>query len=515
MSLRASNSNSYPYARAIPAAIPSIAAVRHASSWSSWLGLGSKNETAPLSESHPEAQSSSAAAAQASQTPQTPQTPPAESVKEAVTEASSTDTPSPAPEPAQFSNLDTITLDNLDLSKPDLSHIQEGIGYLKALGIEYGYGPTSIIEWTLEHLHIYGGLPWWGAIAATAVLARVLMFPLFLRMSDYQAREKALSSITKGVREKMDKARLEGNQDLMLQYFQQSLAIRRRAGLKFRDGFYGVIAQSVVGYCGFKLLRACSTLPVPGFTEGGFLWVRDLTMTDGYLILPLVMAGTMHLVVRLGGDAGAASQLPGGMRNIMLWVLPAFIAVFMSFQPAALCVWFSSTGLLGITQGQLLKRPAVRDFFGLAPLYEPTKEESGGGIMDSVLKQYGFAPKEEQTKAETPAAKGNAKYMHPTYQSPNLNRNSKPNTIDTTLVSPNPAGTSATTSEMIQPGQSADKKGVFEKVSDQWNNLKQRARDQQARSAKTPQQLKKDEREAFKRMAEKYEQQHRQRKDDR
>lgn len=486
--------------------------MRHASSWSSWLGLGSKNETAPLSESHPESQASSAAAAQ---TPQAPQTPPAESVKEAVAEASSTNTPSPAPEPAQFSNLDTITLDNLDLSKPDLSNIQEGIGYLKALGIEYGYGPTSMIEWTLEHIHIYGGLPWWGAIAATAVLARTLMFPLVLKMSDYQAREKALTSITKGVREKMDKARLEGNNDLMIQYMRQNMAIRKRAGLKFRDGFYSVMAQSVVGYCGFKLLRACSTLPVPGFTEGGFLWVQDLTMTDGYLILPLLMAGTLHLVVRLGGEGGAAGTLPAGMKKIMLWVLPAFTAIFMSFQPAALCIWFSTTGALGIASGQLLKRPAVRDFFGLAPMYEPTKEESGGGMMDSIMKQYGLGPKEEQPKAETPAAKGNAKYMHPTYQSPNLNRKAKPNTIDTTLVSPNPAGTSATTSEMIQPGQSADKKGVFEKVSDQWNNFKDGVKAQQAKSAKTPLQLKKEEREAFKRMAEKYEQQHRQRKDNR
>lgn len=37
----------------------------------------------------------------------------------------------------------------------DASPIPEQIGYLKDLGLDYGWGPTSFVQWLIENIHVY------------------------------------------------------------------------------------------------------------------------------------------------------------------------------------------------------------------------------------------------------------------------------------------------------------------------------------------------------------------------
>lgn len=361
-----------------------------------------------------------------------------------------------------------------------------------------------MIEWVLEHMHIWGGLPWWGAIAATAVAIRVVTFPLYLKSSDIMARQNALTSVTKPITDRMTKAQKEGNTAEVMQAYRQLGQIRKRAGISITQQFLPIILQGVIGYCGFKIMRAASELPVPGFKDGGFLWLQDLTITDGYLLMPIIMAGTVHMIVRLGGETGAQTQLPEGMKKVMLYGMPAIICLVTAWQPGAVCVWFAASGALGIVQGRVLQNAAVRDLFGLAPIYVPKPGEGGGGFLSAMLEDRvkGLQPTRYEPAPSAGANGGrNAAYMAPNYQSPNIHRQGK--TIDTTLVAPNPAGTSAPSEEMIQPGMPATpKKGMFDGLKDQLQGKISEAR--QVR-AKTPEQRKKEEREAFKRRAKQYE----------
>ncbi|EME43379.1 hypothetical protein DOTSEDRAFT_108955, partial [Dothistroma septosporum NZE10] len=293
----------------------------------------------------------------------------------ATRHASTTQTPSepataPLPQTSSFPELDTITLDDIAKTADgiDISSIPEGVGYLRQIGLDYGYGPTSMIEWVLEHMHIWGGLPWWGAIAATAVAIRVVTFPLYLKSSDIMARQNALTPITKPITDRMTKAQQEGNTSEVMQAWSQLSTVRKRAGISIPQQFLPIILQGIIGYCGFKIMRAASELPVPGFQTGGFLWLQDLTLTDGYLLMPIIMAGTVHMIVRTGGETGAQTQLPEGMKKVMLWGMPGMICLITAWQPGAVCVWFAASGALGIIQGKALQQPAVRNFFRLAPM---------------------------------------------------------------------------------------------------------------------------------------------------
>ncbi|KAK4501350.1 hypothetical protein PRZ48_007158 [Zasmidium cellare] len=440
---------SQPWTRSIPVAIPSIAAFRYAST----------------------AQSQPAAAS-------TP--PPA--------------TPSPS-ETNSFPNLDTITLDDINITKPDA--VPETIGYLQSLGLDYWYGPTSCIEFILEHFHVWGGLPWWGAIAATAMTIRIAMFPLYLRSSDAMARQTAIASVTRPIQDRMDTARKAGDtQGLMLAY-QQMSQIRRKAGVKMTAQLMPMVAQGVLGYCGFKLMRACATLPVPGFVDGGFLWLQDLTLVDGYLILPALMAVTMHMVARMGGETGAQASgaMTPGMQKMFLYAMPIMIFGFTCFQPGAVAVWFAASGVIGITQGQLLQRKFVRDFFGLAPIYKPKPGEGSGTMWDTFMRD----------KPEAILPSKNALYMKPTYQSPNLNvhRSETSNVIDTTLSTPKTERSSETAaSDMIQPNKPVQpKQGIFDSISKTATDTFKKAKQMTEKRELTAEQ----KRDAFKRKAAAYE----------
>jgi YidC/Oxa1 family membrane protein insertase len=261
----------------------------------------------------------------------------------------------------------------------------EGIGYLKAIGLDYGYGPTATIEWVLEHIHVMGGLPWWGAIAATAILVRVVTFPLYLKSADQAARATALVSVTKPIQDQMKAAQEAGDQTAIMQAWTQLRAVRKRAGLSFVTQMFPMVVQGVLGFCSFKLMRAMSALPVPGMQDGGFGWVTDLTVSDGYLLLPALMAGSMHVMFRYGGETGNTEMMAPGMRSFMLWGMPGLVFLMTGWQTAAVCIWFVASGGWAMGQAMLMQKPAVRKFFGVMPLYK-SKKDPGAGLMDIVMK---------------------------------------------------------------------------------------------------------------------------------
>lgn len=340
--------------------------------------------------------------------------------------------PTPTPETFSTANIDTITLDNIDLNPaPIITAIPDHVGYLHEIGINFGWGITSSLQYVMESLHVYSGLPWWGSIATTALLFRLMLLPLFLRASDTAAREAALVSVFKPVRTKMMEAQKEGNSEKQMMLWQQNGAIRKRAGLRYRDQFAPMIVQGVLGFCAFRLIRSMCALPVPGFQDGGFSWLSDLTVSDPYLILPAVMAVGMHMLVRLGGESGSmgTEAMAAQMKTIMLYILPAGVFIIMGWQPGALCVWFAVTGSLGVSQALLLKQPAVRSFFRLTPNYKPTKEEAEGmGSMSQLMEM--IKPKTEQTGSKSNFVKPapstsktkNTVFMRPEWQAPSSQR---------------------------------------------------------------------------------------------
>ncbi|KAL2754831.1 hypothetical protein ACRALDRAFT_2042690 [Sodiomyces alcalophilus JCM 7366] len=302
-------------------------------------------------------------------TPQTPDTaasspasspspPPSSPTPAAPVESSAQPTPTPSP-------VETPDLDIL--SDTSLLDIPERIGYLKELGLEYGWGPTSMMQWVLEHVHIYTGLPWWGSILTTAVLVRLALFKPTLTAQQATAKLQAVSSTPeyKAAKERMTTAAAAGDTTEMMEARQVVSLLNKRGGVNVFASLWTFL-QIPVGYGAFRILNGMGKLPVPGLEDGGLLWFTDLSVSDPFYILPLGTSLMMLATLR-AGSRYAPPQTQAQMK-LMAFVLVPLSAVLTSWLPAAVQWYFITTTTLGYGQNVIFQNPAFRRLAGLPPL---------------------------------------------------------------------------------------------------------------------------------------------------
>jgi YidC/Oxa1 family membrane protein insertase len=207
-------------------------------------------------------------------------------------------TAAPAPE----HNLDDLLGYYGDPQTPitvDPSHVTAHIGYLKEMGLDYGWGPTAMMEWIFEHIFLYSGWEWGGAIVAGTVVVRLLSLYPLIRMSDGQAKLAAVRPLIAKLQTSSTEAKLQGNVNKANLYKQEIAATYKAVGANMYSSLGGMALQGVLGFGAFRLLRGMANLPVPGIENMGFLWFSDLTTNDPYYILPLAVGGFMHLMARV------------------------------------------------------------------------------------------------------------------------------------------------------------------------------------------------------------------------
>ena len=196
-------------------------------------------------------------------------------------------------------SFEQVNLDELaDLSK-DLSAVPEHIGYLRELGIEFNWGARATIEWTLEHIHVLAGTPWWLSIVLTVVFFRVLCLPLTMRMTDSAARLGAMGPALQPVREKIARARAAQDNNLTQEAFQDMAQVYEDAGSSPFKMIIPVLVPMWIGISSFTVLRAMTAIPVPGLLDGGFLWMQDLTKADPLSIIPIAASTVMYFALKV------------------------------------------------------------------------------------------------------------------------------------------------------------------------------------------------------------------------
>lgn len=264
--------------------------------WSLW-GWGSK--------SAPQAQPPADLPAQAAQAAQAPAEP-------ATTAAAS--------EPAATSSVhpDTVSTDLSQIITSDLdaygsvSAIPETIGYLHTLGIEFGFGTTSMLQWLFEHIHVYSGFPWWGSILATSIVIRAALWKPSVMAQEASTR----LTMMKQKEPDYDKA-VEGLKVAMASRDQVGMSAMKMV-MKNLEQKHGVnkllpfinFIQIPIGFGMFRIIRAMAELPVPSLENGGCLWFTDLTVPDPYYILPLLGPVSMLATMRVTSPRPLTSDQP-------------------------------------------------------------------------------------------------------------------------------------------------------------------------------------------------------------
>ena len=179
------------------------------------------------------------------------------------------------------------------LSDPSIAAIEPHIGYLKELGLNFGWGPTAFTEWLFEHVHIYSGLPWAGSIVLTAAVVRLAMLKLFINAADTSARLAHIQPLQAPIQARIKAAKENKDQAALMQAAGELRQTYALGGVSPVTMFLPMIFQGMLGYGSFRLLRNMADLPVPGLDTGGLLWFSDLTIADPLYILPALTSGVV------------------------------------------------------------------------------------------------------------------------------------------------------------------------------------------------------------------------------
>lgn len=239
------------------------------------------------------------------------------------------------------------------------------IGYLDSIGMAQGYGPTAIIERTLEYMHAYTGLPWWGTIIATTIAIRFIMFPLYVKASANAAK------MTK-VKPELDQI-MQDLKNAETPQEQVEATHARRKLLKTHDIHMShqmfPIMQLPIAYGFFQALRKMANFPVEGFAEQGAYWFNDLTQVDPYLGLHVISASLVLGMIKLGGETGATQMNPA-FKNVM-YVLPIITILATKNFSAAVVLYFAVNSVFSFCQTMVLRNKHMRKLFKIPAIVKP------------------------------------------------------------------------------------------------------------------------------------------------
>ena len=203
------------------------------------------------------------------------------------------------PAPQISTPADDFQPDSMDGVIPSESiPVYDYLGFLKEMGLDYGWGPTALVETLLEHVHIYLGTPWWASIGISILIIRAVLFKLYINATDVNARRQLIKHLEEPFTARIKTAQAEKNQKTLQEAWIERRALHKSAGISMWKSLAPLL-QLPLGYGTFRLMRGMAYLPVPGFDSGGLLWMTDLTQSDPLFILPVATAAAYYFTFKV------------------------------------------------------------------------------------------------------------------------------------------------------------------------------------------------------------------------
>ena len=167
-----------------------------------------------------------------------------------------------------------------------------------ALGLG-GYSPSGLVQSLLEFLHVNAHLPWWASIVAATIAARLLLFPLVVRMRrDVTKMVNVHSAKITNLRttaSKMVAYRRIGNKLAEAREAAKlpSIYHQHRVNPLPPPALYIVLPPTFISF--FVGIQGMANLPLESMKTGGLYWFTDLTVPDPTYTFPLMALLTFLL----------------------------------------------------------------------------------------------------------------------------------------------------------------------------------------------------------------------------
>ncbi|KAM0328608.1 hypothetical protein ACHAQA_005018 [Verticillium albo-atrum] len=270
------------------------------------------------------------------------------------------------------------------LTNTSIAQMPEQIGYLKAIGLDFGYGPSSCMQWALEHVYIYTGLPWWATIGSTVLLLRLVLLKPTLKAQQGSAKMQQLQGNAQyaTLKQKMQDSMKSGDKAAMMDARQSINFIHKREGVNPFAALWGLV-QIPFSYGFFIVLNNMAKIPVPSLETGGLLWFKDLSVADPFFILPVAAPIAMIAMLKSGTKFAPLQQQ--AQMKLMMYIFVPISLIVTIWLPSAVQFYFLCSTLVGWLQNLLFQNPAFRRATGLPVLVKPVAPASTSHISGAMF----------------------------------------------------------------------------------------------------------------------------------
>jgi YidC/Oxa1 family membrane protein insertase len=189
----------------------------------------------------------------------------------------------------------------------------------------------------------------------------IILLTALLRLVFWPLNQKSMTSMrkTQKLQPKMAaiKGKYKGAKDTesRQKMNEEVMALYKREGVSPLGGCLPMLAQIPILFSFYALLSVALELRQAPF----FFWVTDLSRHDPYLVLPLLMGGSMLAQQRLTPQASADPQQASMMK--MMRLMPIFFTVMFLYVPSGLVLYWLTNNLLGISQQLFVNRSMDRE----------------------------------------------------------------------------------------------------------------------------------------------------------
>jgi len=231
------------------------------------------------------------------------------------------------------------TLETQLLIGPQDQRMLEKIAPGLDLTVDYGWLTVVAqpIHWLLGKLHALVG-NWGWAIVLLTIIIKTIFFPLQAASYRSMARMKAVTPRLTALRERFGSDRVKMNQAMMELY--------KTEKINPLGGCLPIVVQIPVFIALYWVLLASVEMRDAPWIG----WIHDLAAPDPYFILPLVMAATMFVQVKLNPTP------PDPIQAKMMMIMPLVFSVMFFFFPSGLVLYWLVNNVYSIVQQWLITK---------------------------------------------------------------------------------------------------------------------------------------------------------------
>ena len=195
------------------------------------------------------------------------------------------------------------------------------------------------IRWVFLGMHSALGLGFGLVIVLFGIMVRLLTWPLNAKAMRSMAAMQAVQPRVDALKEryKDDAARLQ----------QETFALYKEHKVNPLGGCWPMLIPYPLLVAVFFVLQ--NTIELRGV---GFLWMPDLARFDPLFVIPVLMAGSMFALSKIG----QIGMPPNPQTKIMLYMMPLMMLVFFSRLAAGLNLYYTMGNLVSLPQQWMIMK---------------------------------------------------------------------------------------------------------------------------------------------------------------